>query len=477
MSSQADDPVSSEMSQFSGFSEEKSKTVEEKTDNAPKDIDGGYGWVVVFAAFIIFFSTWGMNTGYAVYFAYYVNSNHFDSNISLFQYSAVGGLSVGLGACFAPVINYTQGKLGTRQTIMLGGLIQFAASILASFAVNYWQLALTQGVLQSFGLAFASIPTFTLIPQWFVKKRVLANAIGATGSCVGGVVFNLSLEKIIEVRSVNWALRAQGIITVFLIALGALLVKTKTKAHKIEFSIIDFQVIKNFGFLVFCFYSMTVMFGYVIVLYCLSDFTVSLGYTQSQGSIVSTISQVGMCVGRPLAGYLSDRYGACLITASAYIFATIFTLAMWVNTKNYSTALALAFLLGLFIGTVFSTSAPIVARLVGLPKMNIGFSMMLLFWGVAGIFSQLIGTSLTSGHSSTQYQHTAIFAGCVFFASAIAIVILRGYIIARDELAEQLRAERNSNDEEKESYVDILNLKVPASGIIKKSIAWYERRI
>lgn len=476
MNNQPDVPVSSEMSQLSGLSKEKSAT-EEKTDNVPKDIDGGYGWVVVFAAFIIFFSSWGMNTAYAVYFAYYVNSNHFNGSISLLQYSAVGGLSVGLGPCFAPVINYTQGKLGTRQTIMLGGLIQFTASILASFAVNYWQLALTQGALQSFGLAFASIPTFTLIPQWFVKKRVLANAIGATGSCVGGVVFNLSLEKIIEVKSVNWALRAQGIITVFLIGLGALLVKTKAKTHKIEFSIIDFQVIKNFGFLVFCFYSITVMFGYVIVLYCLSDFTVSLGYTQSQGSIVSTVSQVGMCVGRPLAGYLSDRYGACLITASAYILATIFTLAMWVNTKNYLTAIALAFVLGLFIGTVFSTAAPIVARLVGLPKMNIGFSMMLLFWGVAGIFSQLIGTSLTSGHSSNQYQHTAIFAGCVFFACAMAIVILRGYIIARDKLVDEMKAEQNSNDQEEEPNVDILNLKVPTLEIFKKTIVWYEKRI
>ena len=428
------------------------------------DVDGGYGWVICFATFLLVFSTWGLNSAYGIYYAYYLNSNHFPG-ATVLQYSAIGGMSFGIGLFFAPFINYIQGLLGTRPTIVLGGLLQFAAAFMASYAVNIWELILTQGLLQSFGLAFISLPALTLTSQWFQKKRVLANLLTVTGSGVGGIVFNLSLQRIIEVKNVNWALRTQGIISLVLVLFAAALIKTKSKHHKVEFTIVDKDCIQCAGFWMLCFYLVVCMFGYVVVMFCLSDFTVSLGYSESQGSIVATMLQVGMVIGRPTAGFLSDYFGPLTITAIAYYLGALFTLAMWVPAKNYATAIALGLVLGLFVGTVFSTAASITVRLVSISKLNVAFCMLWMFCGTSALFSQLIGTAMTTGSGKGEYRNTAIFSGVSFFAAATTILILRGYIISRDKIMEQMSEQ-----------VHELSVRVPPGRVLKNCLKWPKKR-
>jgi MFS family permease len=436
-----------------------------KPRNFSDDVDGGYGWVMVFATFLLVFSTWGLNSAYGVYFAYYLNSNHYEGATTL-DYSAIGGISFGVGLCFSPIVNYSMSKIGTRTTILIGNAMQFAAGILASFAVNTWELFLTQGLLQSFGLAFIGLPALTLVSPWFDKKRVLANGLTVTGSGVGGVVFNMGLQKIIEVRDVNWALRAQAIICVVLVCISTALIKIKPSPKKVKFEFIDFDCVNNAGFWMVCFYLVVVMFGYVIVMYCLSDFTVSLGYTQYQGSIVATMFQVGMCIGRPLAGFLADKFGPLTVTAVEYMLGAIFTLAMWVPAKNYGTAIAMALMQGFFCGTIFPTIAAIMARLVGISRLNVAFCMLWIFVGAAGLFSQLIATAMTSGTAESRYHNTAIFSGVCFVAASVTILILRGYIIARDKIVEQ------------HHDLDVVEVRVyvPPSHIPRCCFAWPKKR-
>lgn len=389
------------------------------------DVDGGYGWVVVFASFLITFSTWGLNSAYGIYFTYYVDTDRFP-NARPFDYATIGGISFGVGVFFSPVINYVQGKIGTRPTILLGNVCQFSAGILASFSTELWQLYLTQGLLQSFGLAIISLSAMTIIPQWFEKKRVLANLIVTTGSGAGGIVFNLGLQKIIEVKNVEWALRTQAIISCVLVLIACVFIRTKSKHHKVEFTAYDKECVHNTGFWILSFYLAMTMFGYVVVMYSLADFTVSLGYTARQGSIAGAMLQVGFCIGRPLAGYLSDFLGPLTIAACAYLLAAIFVLGMWIPCRNYATILMFAILEGMFSGTVFPTSAPITARLVGISKLNVAFCMLWMFLALSSLFSNMIGNSLTSGSGLEQYRNTAIFAGVSFFAAAASMTLLRG---------------------------------------------------
>lgn len=168
--------------------------------SSDKDTDGGYGWVVVFAAFLLTFSSYGLSCGFGVFFSSYLSEEKFAGATRL-DYAFVGGIAFGVGLAFSPIINYIQGRIGTRMTLALGNGLQFTGLLLASFSTKLWQIFLTQGLLQSIGLAFIGLPSLTIVSPWFHKKRVLATLIATAGSGIGGIVFNLGTQSIIDARS------------------------------------------------------------------------------------------------------------------------------------------------------------------------------------------------------------------------------------------------------------------------------------
>lgn len=435
--------------------------------------DRGYCWVICFSCFLINFCTWGMNSGFAIYFSVYLNNDTFHGATKL-DYAAIGGLAFGSTLMFAPFINYLQGKVGVKTTIVVGNCFQFTSLMLASWSTKLWQLYLTQGLMQSAGLALISLPGITILPQYFKQKRVLAGGISTAGSGAGGIVFNLAMQKIVEVKSVFWALRAQSIISFGLVWVAIVLFKSRSKHHNIQFSFFDMQVVSNFGFWLAVVYVVTCMFGYVVCLYTLANFTTALGYSEYQGSIASAMIQVGSVVGRPLVGLLAHKYGACTLVFVCYSLSAIFTLAMWTPARTFGTVIAYGVIIGAIMGTIWGTIAPLLARLVGLRKMNITFSMLWTLLGMSGLVSPVIGVSLVSGEGGTadplQYTYCCIFAGASFVVCAFALFLLRGYILARDTIiekaAEGSMSEKTVTDHDLE---DTVAISVPLGEMVKHS--------
>lgn len=397
--------------------------------------DGGYGWFIVLSCFLFNFATWGANSGFAVYLSHYLNQNTFEG-ANKYDYALIGGLTFGTGLIFSPLINKLLGKIGLKATAALGVTFQFASLIMASFATKLWQLYLTQGVLQAFGLAFMTIPALLILPQWFKKKRTFVSAISAAGSGCGGILFNLAMQKVIEVRSVRWALRVQAILCLVLGSCATLLVRSRME---VKYSIFDKQVVFSGGFWICAFYLVFCMFGYVIVLYAMANVTTSMGYSAYQGSIASAMIQTGSVFGRPLIGRLSDRFGAVSVACGTYVVSGILVFSMWIPAKNYATILAFCLLMGSLMGTVFATSPSINAKLYGLDKAAVGLCLSWIFLASAGIASPVFGIALKEGNSgfvgTGQYTNCAVFAGASFMACAFCLLLMRGYIISRNEEA------------------------------------------
>ena len=308
--------------------------------------------------------------------------------------------------------------------------------MLASFSRKLWQLYLTQGLLQSFGLALITIPNLTLIPQYFKKKRLLAGGLATAGSGLGGICFNLGMQEVLQAKSVWWALRVQSIIGFVIVLVAACLARSRADKINIQFTLYDVSVLRSVAFWIFGFFSITCVFGYVVVLYTLANFTTSLGYSEYQGSIASAMVQTGSCLGRPVVGVLSDKYGPATVSIVAYTIAGILCLAMWIPARNFATVIAFSLIQGALIGSIYGMSAPVAARTFGLKKINVAFSMLWILMGISGIFSPVIGSTLIAGSANTvdptQYKYCSVFTGASFLASAASLILLRGYIKARD---------------------------------------------
>lgn len=178
-------------------------TVTEPTDAPP---EGGYGWVVVFALGWMNGFTWGVAASYGVFLSYYLENDYFPGATPL-DYAFIGGLEFGACMLISPACTILTREVG-RPSVMTAGVFMIAGGfIAASFAQEIWQLYLSQGVLVGLGMGAIFIPAIAVLPQWFLKRRSLAQGLASCGSGFGGLAFSLGTSAMIEQISLAWALR------------------------------------------------------------------------------------------------------------------------------------------------------------------------------------------------------------------------------------------------------------------------------
>jgi MFS family permease len=177
--------------------------VTEPTDAPP---EGGYGWVVVFALGWMNGFTWGVAASYGVFLSYYLANDYFPGATAL-DYAFIGGLEFGCCMLISPACTILTREFG-RPVVMTAGVFLMAGGyIAASFAQEIWQLYLSQGVLVGLGMGSIFIPAIAVLPQWFLKRRSLAQGLASSGSGFGGLAFSLGTSAMVEQLSLAWALR------------------------------------------------------------------------------------------------------------------------------------------------------------------------------------------------------------------------------------------------------------------------------
>ncbi|KAK6458648.1 monocarboxylate transporter [Scheffersomyces xylosifermentans] len=424
---------------------------ESHTEVEDPDINGGYAFVILACAVFLNFCSWGNNSGFAIYFAYY-NTNNVYPNATKMDFAAIGGICFGAGVACGPIVNYINGLIGMKKTLMIGNILQFTALLLSSFDSRnrLWELYLTQGLLQSFGLVFIGLPTFTVLPHWFknsplengkyrIKDRMLtlSQGIATGGTGLGGLVFNLGMQKVLQNHGVRWALRTQSFISLFVCSVAILLLKEKKRNVKVEFTIFDLEVFLMPGMWFLVAYVVFGMLGYVVLLYSLSNWTIALGYSAHDGSIVAAMTSVGILIGRPIIGLLSDRYGAVIVSSISYLLISIFSFAMWIPSRTFAQAIIFSFINGLLSGTLFPTIGTITLLAIGgrFSKLNVTFCMFFIFFGLTGIASPIVGIALKKPVlGPTQFEYCSALVGATFFVTGIVLLFMRGYIISVMEL-------------------------------------------
>jgi MFS family permease len=71
-----------------------------------------------------------------------------------------------------------------------GGTLLYAAGLFGlSFATEYWQIFLAQGVACGVACGVVFLAAVSTISHWFKKRRATALGFLATGSSIGGVIY------------------------------------------------------------------------------------------------------------------------------------------------------------------------------------------------------------------------------------------------------------------------------------------------
>lgn len=330
----------------------------------------------------------------------------------------------------APVIALSMRKLGTKISLGIGTLLVFGSLFAASYATEVWHLFLTQGVGFGWGLGFTYIPAAAMLPQWFTKKRSLAVGLASSGAGFGGVAYNLIAGVAIKNLGINWSYRVIALCTLLVNGVSSGLMRDRNKFVKPKQDTLDWREFGHIEVVFVIIWGFLSELGYVVLLFSLPHYATTIGLSQSQGSVVGAVLNVGLCVSRPLVGYLSDRFGrlnmAALMTASCGISC----LALWVPAKTYSVLLIFALFAGLGCGTFWGTVTAITAEVVGLQRLPTAFGIICVALVTPTCFAEPIGLQLVSASS---YMTSQVFVGLVYLVAAASMWCLRSWKITEIE--------------------------------------------
>ena len=408
--------------------------------------DGGFGWVIAICAMLSVFATWGCNAGFGVFLNYYLSSGTFPGALE-YDFALIGGIVVFIAQGMAPLSMVAYKMFGLKVVCLTGIVFQTAGYLLASFATQIWQLYLTQGVLVGISFSLIFIPATLVLPTWFDKRMATSMGICVSGAGLGGVVFSLSINKVIETTgSHRWALRMCCFVTLAVALVSSLVMRPRN--HKpIPFSqaltkkflmenlrlIFDIKVFKNGPMvLLACWFALCLM-GYILILFSLAAYGTLVGLSHSQSSTVTSVMNAAQTIGRPLMGMFGDNIGRNNMATGLTLVISILVFAFWINATTFGSTLAFSVVMGLIVGVGSSLAQSIAAViLVKTPEqLPAAWSGLNIFVSVFCLVVEVIALALRQENTKKPFLHTQIFAGVCFFVAFLLGLVIREWVIRR----------------------------------------------
>lgn len=173
-----------------------------------------YRWILLGALCLVYlFGIGPAFYGYGVVLAPTAESLGISRAQASLGYSVLA-LTLGLAA---PLVAWLMGRIGSRWTIFIGGLIAAAGAALVATSNAYPLYLLGAGVLLGLGVAMQTVlPGTTMVTNWFARRRSLAMGIFLTAGGLGGFIAAPVISNLIAAtgtyRSAWWAIAASGIV-------------------------------------------------------------------------------------------------------------------------------------------------------------------------------------------------------------------------------------------------------------------------
>jgi MFS family permease len=335
--------------------------------------EGGYGWVVVFSVLLVNAHTWGLNSSYAVFLAYYLRSGTIEGSSPL-GFAFVGGLSISISMLVSPIATWCIGRFGTAVTLRIGVVLEAVSFIGASFSTHIWHLLLSQGLCFGLGLGFCFTSTVGVVPQWFTKRRSFANSVATCGSGFGGLTYSLATNAMISNLGLAWAFRILAILAFVVNGVCSLILRDRNKAVGAVHIPFHKDLFKHFQFWLFIGWGFFSLLSYVIVVFSITDYAQSVGFSASQGSLAAAIFNLSQGIGRPLIGLASDRFGRINVAAIGTLIAGLAAYFLWIFAGTHFPGLIVYALFGGFAGIIWPCVAPVGAEVVGLQLLPAGMN-------------------------------------------------------------------------------------------------------
>ncbi len=174
--------------------------------------DGGWlAWAHAWGGFLVIFNCWGLNFSFGVLQDYYVRT--FLPSTAPSRIAWIGSTQLFLIFVLGLPIGRAVDAGHFRIFFNVGSVLLVLAIFCTSFCTNYWQLLLVQGIITGLGMGMIFCSGLVVLMTYFKTKIGLAMGIGAAGSSVGGIVYTLIAQKVLQTSGFPWTMRCIGFVS------------------------------------------------------------------------------------------------------------------------------------------------------------------------------------------------------------------------------------------------------------------------
>ena len=157
----------------------------EEQFSEPQPPDGGWGWVVVVAAFVTNLIADGVTFTFGIIYVDLLR--YFGEGKS--KTAWIGGLFMSMPLISGPIASYLTDRFGCRRVCMFGSVLSAFGFVVSSYAESIELLIFTFGIVSGFGLALCYVTAVVIVAYYFEKRRSLATGLSVCGSGIGTFLF------------------------------------------------------------------------------------------------------------------------------------------------------------------------------------------------------------------------------------------------------------------------------------------------
>ncbi|KAM3823908.1 monocarboxylate transporter 13-like [Vipera latastei] len=394
----------------------------------PAPPDGGWGWVVVLAAFLQSALVFGVLRSFGVFFVKFVD--HFQELSGRISWITSIGIAVQQFA--SPVGTALSSHYGARPVIMVGGFLSGLGLLLASFATQLVHLYLSIGLLSGFGWALVFTPSVASVARYFKRRRTLATSLALTGVCISSFAFSPLFQFLVDAYAWRGGLMIVAGMSFNLVVCGALIRPLTLKedlsgekltgpCRKTVSNLFGLHLLSHCSFMRYVVAITLVNTGYFIPYVHLVARAQELDFDTYQAAFLMSLAAVADLCGRLFSGWL----GSCrsprlmhLLVACTSLTGVSLLLIAWGRTYPLLVAISLGY--GFFSGALTPVVFSIVPEIVGIENIFSAMGLLQMIESVGG----LLGSPLSGWLRDLTGNYAASFLAAGSFLLAGSLVLL-----------------------------------------------------
>ncbi|KAG7236401.1 hypothetical protein INR49_000979 [Caranx melampygus] len=185
----------------------------------PEVPDGGWGWAVAVAFFMVEVCTYGTIKSLGV-FLQDLMEEFGESNSRV---SWVISICVFIFTFTAPLSTLLSNRFGYRPVVMTGGFLISLGTITSAFTNSINDMYITIGIISGLGYCLSFLPTITILAQYFSRRRALVTSVASSGESFAIFAFAPAFTTLKQHIGWRYCLVVLGTIQASVIGCGLLL--------------------------------------------------------------------------------------------------------------------------------------------------------------------------------------------------------------------------------------------------------------